>query len=697
MNIATPNRPDDARLWWVAVGMALSLIAASATALWHLRQDALAAQTRELSLLSLALADEVERSLQGAEEGLLAIRGELASARLPSSGADAQLALQTRVKLMPLVQTLWLLGDGGQLIAGSDTSSAPEPASFLPALAGLAVDDIAISRPFRVDALPEAGVALAVRFRAAPGIGDGWIVAALPATGLLGAFSAASPAADARMAVFRADGARLAGLIVDNQVLDEATLAQRLASRTSMELHRFRDGSERLVGLHRLQRYGLSVVMTRDIDAVLHEWREAARLTAAALGLALLVLLAAVLVVHRADRRRSEAQQALQAQQARAGKLESLGTLAGSVAHDFNNLLASIVGFGEMARDLAPADGNQARYLDRVLQAAERGKSLVERILSFSKGGAQTSDIFELGPVIEEVLDLLAGSLRPGLVLERALEAPGAMLRGDSTQAYEAVLNLCTNALQAMPDGGMVSVHLQRLQIDEAQVLSHSQLAPGHYLELSVADQGRGITPAVMEHLFEPFFTTRSSESGTGLGLAVVHGVVAEFGGAIDVRSRPGKGARFTLYLPEYRIAEASDQPQTEMVVASAPSTTARSATTVLVIDDETALVDLLTAMLRGLGYQAEGSSDPRAALQLLREQPTRYTIVITDETMPGLSGTAMTEALREFAPGLPVLLISGYGGPALAERALAAGVTRVLAKPIERAELAQALDELLA
>jgi CheY-like chemotaxis protein len=362
-----------------------------------------------------------------------------------------------------------------------------------------------------------------------------------------------------------------------------------------------------------------------------------------------------------ANRRRGEAQRAAQAQRARASRLEALGTLAGGVAHDFNNVLAAIVGYGEMARDAAAAGTTQARHLDRVLQAALRGKALVERILSVSRGGARAATVFALEPVVEEVLALLSASLRPGIVLERALEAPHAHLRGDPTRVFEAVMNLCTNALQAMPQGGM----------------------------LSVADQGKGITPEVAEHLFEPFFTTRTAQSGTGLGLALVHGVVAEFGGAIDVQGTPAHGARFTLYLPECADGAAP-------VPAPAPTAAAGSGQALLVVDDQPELVAMTQEMLSGLGYRATGFSDAAAALAALRAEPARYAALVTDEVMPGLSGTALADAARAVAPTLPVLLVSGYGGLSLAQRAAAAGVRRVLAKPLQRAERAAALPEVL-
>ena len=677
------------RLWWVAVGLGVALALTVATVLWQLRRDAIDGQLRELGVLSLALTEAIDHGLRGAEEGLHAIRLELRGGRLPVTDADAVQAMRTRAELMPLVRTIWVADRNGRLLAASDATALPGLQSFSPALDRLADDATAVSRPFTDVSTQESLVALAVRFTDAPGIGGGWIVAAMPSDALRGAFSVASPAADARLAVFRSDGVLLAGSVVSTPTLDEASVAERLASHRGTEVRRFRDGSERLVGLQSLPHFGLRLLLTRDMDAVLAAWRAVARLTVFGVALLLGMLAVAALLVRRADLRRVEAQHALQVQLSRASKLESLGTLAGGVAHDFNNVLAAVVGFGEMAYDAAPPGSDQARQLDKVLQAALRGKGLVERILAFSRGGARPSTVFELEPVVAEVLTLLSASLPSGVILDRALEGHGARLRGDPTQAFEAVMNLCTNAMQAMPGGGMLGVQLRPLRIADPHVLSHGQVMAGDYLVLNVTDEGNGITPEVMERLFEPYFTTRGAHSGTGLGLAVVHGVVAEFGGAIDVHSTPGQGARFTLYFPECADALGAS-PQSPR---SAPRGAGQ---TLLVVDDEPELVALLEQSLASLGYEPVGCSDPAAALQAIRDAPQRFAAVITDEVMPGLSGTRLTEAIRVHAPDLPVLLVSGYGGATLAARAAAVGVTRVLAKPLQRADLARALAELL-
>lgn len=686
LNTDTSPRPPVAWVPWLfALALWLLLVVITSLALWQLHRTALESQGREMKLLSLALTDELDRGLRGAEEGLQALGLELGQRRLTASDSDTVQALQTRVALMPLVTSLWLLGEDRGPIAASDTLPPPDLQTFLPRLESLAVGAIALSKPFAQNGDAQPHVALAYRVGAVRGHPGGWIIAAMPANHLLGAFGVALPAADARMAIFRRDGVRLAAVNVGLLGADEAALA----AKPRLGMRRFSDGSDNLVASHRVARYGLEVVLSRELGAVLEGWRGALKLSVVALGFLLVTLVAAVYIVTRSERQRLAAQQALQVQLARTSRLEALGALAGGVSHDFNNVLAGIVGYGEMAQDAAVPGSAQARHLGKVLQAAERGQSLIERILSFSRGGARASTVFELEPVVEEVLTLMTASLRPGVVLERVFGAPGARLRGDATQVFEAVMNLCTNAVQAMPEGGMLSVQLERRQVTAPQVLSHSPLPAGRYLVLSVADQGVGITPEVMEHLFEPFFTARSTQSGTGLGLAVVFGVVAEFGGGIDVDSRPGQGARFTLYLPEC----TDELPAAEKAVPTAPGGAGQC---VLVVDDEPALLALAQELLTGLGYAPVGFADAGAALQAVAEAPGRFAAVITDERMPGLSGTELAGALRAQRLDLPVVLVSGYGGAQLARRAGDAGVDRVLTKPLRRDELARALAELI-
>ena len=376
----------------------------------------------------------------------------------------------------------------------------------------------------------------------------------------------------------------------------------------------------------------------------------------------------------------------------RARKLEALGTLAGGVAHDFNNILAAVIGYGELARASAAEGSGQARQLDQVMQAGLRGKALVERILSFSRSTPRPHTIFRLQPVIDEVLQLLAASLPAKLELDRRLNAPDAAISGDATMVYEAAMNLCTNAIQAMQataEGGKLVVELAIVHQELPLALFEQSLAPGRYACLSVADSGPGIAPEVKARLFEPFFTTKGPHKGTGLGLAVVHGVMHDLGGAIDVQSELGRGTRFALYFPCVDDV-AQDAPTLD------PAAPQGEGQTVLVVDDEAALVELAEELLAGLGYEPVGFASSVQALAEFKADPDRFDLVITDEVMPDMTGTVLATALHELRPGLPIVLASGYGGPQLEARAAAAGITVLVKKPLVRAELAQAIARAL-
>ena len=390
------------------------------------------------------------------------------------------------------------------------------------------------------------------------------------------------------------------------------------------------------------------------------------------------------------SRRRSEQLQELQSQLQRTRRLEALGRLAGGIAHDFNNILAAILGYGELLKQQAAEGSAAARHAEQIVRAGERGRSLVARILSFSRGGLRAHVPLVLAPVVEEALDLLAGSLRPDVHLVRELQARDAVVMGDATQLFESVSNLCANALHAMPDGGTLRVRLDTLETTAPRALSHGTLAPGRHVCVSISDSGTGMDRDVMEHLFEPFFTTRAPQVGTGLGLAMVHGAVKEMQGVIDVQSVPARGSTFALYFPQLDVAaQAAAAP----AIAPPPG----QGQVVMVVDDEPALVALAEETLAGLGYEPVGFRDPALALAAFRADPGRFDALVTDQIMPGMTGTDLARAVHSLRADLPILLASGFGGARLEEQAFDAGVVAVLQKPLRQGELAVQLARLFA
>jgi PAS domain S-box-containing protein len=377
------------------------------------------------------------------------------------------------------------------------------------------------------------------------------------------------------------------------------------------------------------------------------------------------------------------AKERLQAQLRQSHKMEAMGTLAGGIAHDFNNILGAILGYGELAQQSVAETTDARRHIDNVMQAGGRAKSLVERILEFSRSGINELRAIDVQAVTEETLELLAGtSLPPGVSLETRLEAAGAAIVGDATQLHQVAMNLCTNAIQAMPRGGVLTVTLERAAVGKRRLTSHGTLDEGSYVPLSVSDTGTGISPAVLERMFDPFFTTKRVGDGTGLGLALVHGIVADFGGVIDVTTQMGVGTTFTIWLPAANQLPAP-------LAAPAGELPRGNGQIVMIVDDEPALVALAEETLADLGYEPVGFDSSLAALQAFRAQPQRFDLVLTDETMPDLTGIELAREMRDMRPEIPILLMSGHSGSQLSERAQDAKVIEVLRKPLVRRDIA--------
>jgi len=379
------------------------------------------------------------------------------------------------------------------------------------------------------------------------------------------------------------------------------------------------------------------------------------------------------------ERAREEMQRRLQ----QAAKMEAIGRLAGGIAHDFNNILGAILGYGELAQSNLGQGSAARRHVDQVMLAGTRGKGLVDSILAFSRSGIAERVPLHLQSVVEETLDLLAPSLPVEVRLERRLDAVDTAVLGDATKLHQVTMNLCTNAVQAMDQGGVLTVALDRVTVGERRLLSQGTLSGGHYARLRVSDTGSGIPPAVLERMFEPFFTTKRVGDGTGLGLALVHGIVADFGGVIDVETQIGAGTTFTIWLPA--------TGETPRLMAEPPGELPRgNGEMVMIVDDERALVALAEETLAGLGYEPVGFDSSVAALQAFRAEPQRFDLVLTDEMMPDLTGTELAREIRQLRPDISILLMSGYSDTQLSERARAAGIMDLLRKPLARRDIAE-------
>ncbi|MGF6485209.1 ATP-binding protein [Paraburkholderia sp. JPY419] len=384
-----------------------------------------------------------------------------------------------------------------------------------------------------------------------------------------------------------------------------------------------------------------------------------------------------------------QARRQLENQLRQSQKLEALGTFAGGIAHDFNNILGAIVGYGELAIEALADQTPEHHYVAQMLKSADRARSLVERILTFSRSGLTTRQPVQVQPVVHDSIEMLKVRLPAGIRLEVELNAPEAHIEGDPAHLDQLVTNLCVNAIHAMPGGGTLSVVLDTLELDAACSLSHGAVEAGHFVRLAVSDSGVGMTPDLLERIFNPFFTTRKAAEGTGLGLALVDGIVREYGGGIDVRTVVGAGSQFTLLLPTID-SHASQAPGDKEACPHGEGQT------ILLVDDEEALVRIGEERLAELGYEPAGFVSSDAAWQAFRADPQRFDAVVTDQTMPEITGVELARMIRSVRAEIPIVLVSGFNSPALESQAREAGVNAQLRKPLPKAELARTLKHLL-
>ena len=380
-----------------------------------------------------------------------------------------------------------------------------------------------------------------------------------------------------------------------------------------------------------------------------------------------------------------------------AQRLEAMGTLAGGIAHDFNNILGAILGYGEMALRDARKGSRLARDLDNIIIAGERGRALVDRVLAFSRSAVGERVPVCVERVVREVLDLVSGKWPSNVIIEAALHAGRAAVLGDTTQVHQVVANLVTNAIHAMPAGGVLRVTLTVVRTEVPCVATIGVRGIGEYVVLTVADTGTGIAPEILDRIFDPFFTTKEVGTGTGLGLSLVHGIVTDLGGSIDVASTLRTGTTFTIYLPRSGDAAELTQPKRSRVARG-------SGQRVLIVDDEEPLVQLASRTLAKLGYVPVGFTSSTAALAAFRADPERFDALITDERMPEMSGSALIREVRGLRSSMPVVVMSGYLGESpgnshesdlddMAQKtAPTIGADEVVQKPLSTRDLATSL-----
>jgi signal transduction histidine kinase len=666
---------------------------------WRLHQQITFATERELGNLAKALAEQGARNLQAVD---LLLRDtaewwETTGHGLPPD--DIAAALAARVVGISQVSVLTLVDSQGRQRHRSSITGAPlADVSDRPyfqsqregSAGGLYINEPVVTRTNRQPAL-----VVSRRLARRDGTFDGVVTAIVTLQELQAAYSA----------IELGEGSALL------LTLDDGTLVVRQPEEPGMatgerfpELTAFKgaplidrsvspvDGRAKLVAAVGVGKRPLTLTITRDEDHALRPWYDEMRsaVVRTLLLAALVVLTIAGLLRQLRRLEAGEAEKAaLEARLQKAQRLESLGTLAGGIAHDFNNILGAILGFGEMAQQHAAPGSDMRRYIDRVMQAGARARVLVRRILDFSRSGVAERVPVHIQAVVEEALAMLRPTLQDGIRIDARLDAGTAAVLGDGTQLHLVVMNLCTNAAQALGDAGAIEVVLERETLDAPRPLLHGELAPGHYVRLVVADTGAGMSPEVLQRAFDPFFTTKKLGEGTGLGLSMVHGIVTDLCGAIDIATEAGHGTRVTVWLP---VSGESEAPP----LRADPAWPRGNGQVVMVVDDERPLVELAEELLAELGYEPVGFDSSERALEAFMADPQRFDAVLTDEMLPGLAGSELALKLLAVRPGLPVILVSGNVGAALEQRARDAGVVALLRKPLGLQELAESLARTL-
>jgi PAS domain S-box-containing protein len=379
----------------------------------------------------------------------------------------------------------------------------------------------------------------------------------------------------------------------------------------------------------------------------------------------------------------------LQSQLQQVQKMESMGTLAGGIAHDFNNILGIIVGNTELAMDDVPEWNPARRNLEEIRTASIRARDVVKQILAFSRKTPQKMKPVRIIPIIKESLKFLRSSIPTTIEIHQNISSESDTVLTDPTQINQVLINLCTNAVHAMGEkGGVLEVSLEDIELDAGSSMDYYDLSSGKYVRLTVNDTGHGIEPKILKRIFDPYFTTKGVGEGSGMGLSVVHGIVKRYGGGISVSSEPGKGTIFHVLFP---CIEDEPEPKVE-IAAEIPRGNER----ILFVDDEKAMIDAIQPMIERLGYKVTARTSSIEGLEAFRANPDRFDLVITDFTMPNMTGMELANELFKLRSEIPIILCTGYSDHINEEKAKRNGIRAFVMKPVVLDEIANTIRKVL-
>ncbi len=372
-----------------------------------------------------------------------------------------------------------------------------------------------------------------------------------------------------------------------------------------------------------------------------------------------------------------------------AQKMEAIGTLAGGIAHDFNNILGAIIGYTEMARDDSPKESSVVEDLDKVLEASNRAAGLVKQILAFSRQDETEYILLQPSSIVEKAITMIRPSLPTTIEIIQDIDTKTGNIFGDPTQIHQILINLCTNAFHAMEDtGGRLDISLKEIDLRREDITPETYIDAGTFIQLSIGDSGAGMTQQVKDKIFDPYFTTKEVGKGTGMGLSIVHGIIKNYGGFLTLSSEPGKGTVFHVFLP---VVNKEVLPTIE-AIKQIPVGKEK----ILFIDDEDVLADMGKTMLERLGYHVTVRKSSLEALETFQNQPDQFDVVITDQTMPGMTGVDLARRMLQIRPDIPIILCTGYSSIISEEKAKSIGVREFALKPVGKGDLAVLIRKVL-